>query len=230
MIVLSKGIDDQQRIVISMKHRSLLFISLLFNAVFLTLLVTMAITYRDKILQRFVGWKGEAKIVMFGNSITSQGNWVELLGRTDVVNSGLPGLCTYHFIELLQSQVIDLKPEICFVKAGINDITVGVSAEKIQSNYQLILERIKENNITPIVTLTLYEQNDPASKKEVKQLNEFLIDYCNTHKIEYLDLNALISDSTGLKPEYAVDKTHLNNKAYKIWAEEVRKILKRKRI
>ena len=193
-------------------------------------IVTFAVIYRDKLIQRLVTWKGNSKIVMFGNSITAQGKWVELLGRTDVMNSGLPGQCTYHFLGMLQSQVVDLNPEICFVMGGINDITVGVSSEKLQKNYQSILERLVKQNITPVVTLTLYERKEAGSKREVEKLNDFLVEYCTSHQIEYLDLNHYLSDSTGLKQEYSVDRTHLNNKAYQVWAEEISKILDRRGI
>lgn len=207
-----------------MKTKVILSISLLFNIIFL---ITCAYIFRDKWIQKIVAMKGDAKIVMFGNSLTAQGKWVELLGRTDVLNSGFPGLCTYHFVSLLQPHVIDKHPSVCFVEAGINDITVGVAQEKIQQNYQTILETIIKNGIKPVVTLTLYEQNDPGSKREVSQLNEFLIAYCQKNDIEYLDLNPYLSDSTGLKPAFAKDKTHLNTAAYKIWADKVANILKR---
>lgn len=207
-----------------MKTKVILSISLLFNIIFL---ITCAYIFRDKWIQKIVAMKGDAKIVMFGNSLTAQGKWVELLGRTDVLNSGFPGLCTYHFLSLLQPHVIDKHPSVCFVEAGINDITVGVAQEKIQQNYQAILETIIKNGIKPVVTLTLYEQNDPGSKREVTQLNEFLIAYCQKNDIEYLDLNPYLSDSTGLKPAFAKDKTHLNTAAYKIWADEVANVLKR---
>lgn len=207
-----------------MKTKVILSISLLFNIIFL---ITCAYIFRDKWIQKIVAMKGDAKIVMFGNSLTAQGKWVELLGRTDVLNSGFPGLCTYHFVSLLQPHVIDKHPSVCFVEAGINDITVGVAQEKIQQNYQAILETIIKNGIKPVVTLTLYEQNDPGSKREVTQLNEFLIAYCQKNDIEYLDLNPYLSDSTGLKPAFAKDKTHLNTAAYKIWADEVANVLKR---
>ncbi|MDQ6478561.1 GDSL-type esterase/lipase family protein [Dyadobacter sp. LHD-138] len=210
-----------------MKTKSILLISLACNIIFL---ITCFYIFRDKWIQKIVAMQGDAKIVMFGNSLTAQGKWVELLGRTDVLNSGFPGLCTYHFVSLLQPHVIDKHPSVCFVEAGINDITVGVSQEKIQQNYQVILETILKNGITPVVTLTLYEQNDPESKREVIQLNEFLITYCQKNKIEYLDLNQYLSDSTGLKPEFARDKTHLNTAAYEIWAEEADKVLKRMKL
>ena len=206
-----------------MKIRQILFISLLLNIIFL---FTCAYIFRDKVIQKFVAMKGDSKVVMFGNSLTAQGKWVELLGRTDVLNSGFPGLCTYHFLGLIQANVIDRHPEICFVEAGINDITVGVSQENIQKNYQNILETLKNNNVTPVVTLTFYEQNDPVSKVEVDRLNDFLIQYCKMNSIQYINLNSRISDAKGLKAEFAVDKTHLNEKGYKNWAEEIEQILK----
>lgn len=199
--------------------------SLALNVLLITFIFVTAYVYRDKIFQRFVSMKGNPQIVMYGNSITAQGKWVELLGRTDVMNNGLPGLCTYHFVQLINTHVVDLQPRICFLEGGINDITVGVSQEKIQANFRLLLETIQKNGIIPVVTLTMYEQNDPASKAEVTLLNRFLVDYCDEHGITYIDINPSISDSTGLKAEFAFDKTHLNAKAYQIWAEEINKVL-----
>lgn len=213
-----------------MKPKNYLAISIAFNLVFTICFVILAYTYRDKLYQLFVTVKGKPNIVMFGNSITAQGKWVELLQRTDVMTQALPGQNTYHFLHALRSMVIDHHPKICFVMGGINDITVGVVPEKIQENYRQILENLVSNGITPVVTLTLYEQNDPVSRAEVLRLNQFLIDYCTIHHIDYLDINPLISDSTGLKAEFAVDKTHLNEKAYKIWATEIARILKEKGI
>jgi alpha-glucosidase len=100
----------------------------------------------------------------------------------------------------------------------------------MQANYQAILEKLLQNHIDPVVTLTIYEQNDPDSKKEVDELNHFLVQFCKEHHITYIDLNPFISDSTGLKAEYAVDKTHLNEKAYRIWAREIAAVLKQKGI
>lgn len=213
-----------------MKNKKALLISLCFNILFIGLFLSLTYVYRDKLYQRFVSYKGNAKIVMFGNSITAQGIWVELLGRTDVVNSGLPGQCTFYFLQMIQSQVIDLHPEICFVKGGINDITIGVAPEKLQANYKLILETLAHNNIIPVVTLTFHEVNNPVSKVEVDNLNNFLITYCKQHQISYLDLNGYLSDSSGLRPEFAVDQTHLNDKGYAIWAREIKKVLKEKGI
>ncbi|MCF0061553.1 GDSL-type esterase/lipase family protein [Dyadobacter chenwenxiniae] len=207
-----------------------LIISLVFNAILIISISVFAFIYRDKIMQRFVQFKGNPAIIMYGNSITAQGKWTALLDRTDVLNGGLPGMTTYHFLQLLQTHVIDLHPKICFVKGGINDIIVGVSQAKMQGFYKAILDKLLASNIIPVVTLTVYEQNDPISKTEVDLLNQFLIKYCEEHRLTYIDLNRFISDSTGLKAEFAVDKTHLNEKAYEIWAREIKSVLKEKGI
>ncbi|WP_426292787.1 SGNH/GDSL hydrolase family protein [Dyadobacter endophyticus] len=213
-----------------MKNQRLLPLSLTLNAALILTFLVLGYVYRDKIAQRFVRIRGNPAIVMYGNSITAQGKWVELLGRTDVMNNALPGQATYHFLQLIQSHVIDLHPKVCFIKGGINDITLGVRQENIQANFKTMLEMLMQNGITPVVTLTVYEQNEYSSKKEVDALNEFLISFCTQNKITYIDLNRYISDSTGLRAEYAVDKKHLNTKAYQIWAKEITRVLKEKNI
>ena len=213
-----------------MKKKALLRISVALNIVLVTTVFSLAYSYRDRLLQYYVRWNGNYKIIMYGDSMTSMGNWMELLGRSDVLNMGMPGHCTYHFRVLLPSLVIDKNPQICFVMGGINDITVGVSEDKIQKNFTSVLKDLKSNKIRPVVTSTIYEQKDTASMAQVQRLNVFLLEYCQKNGIEYIDLNRLISDSTGLIPEFAVDKTHLNNRAYKIWAKEIDKILKKRNI
>ncbi|HEV7381290.1 MAG TPA: GDSL-type esterase/lipase family protein [Dyadobacter sp.] len=212
------------------RQKTHLTISVILNCIFFIGFITLSYLYRDKLFQAFVSAKGNPKIIMFGNSITAQGKWVELLGRTDVLTQALPGQCTYHFLHAMETMVIRQKPEVCFVMGGINDITVGVSQDKMQEHYKGILDNLTRNGITPVVTLTLYEQNDPSSKAQVAELNRFLINYCGQNQIEYLNINPLIADSTGLKPEFAVDKTHINEKAYRLWAGEIKKVLARKSI
>jgi lysophospholipase L1-like esterase len=205
-------------------------ISILLNVCFFIGSCILGYVYRDKVFQKLVHLKGKPTIVMFGNSITAQGKWVELLGRTDVMNSGLAGFCTYHFLDFIEEVVLQHQPKVCFVMGGINDITVGVAAETIQNNYQKILESMQDHQITPVVTLTLYQQNDPINNQKVTALNQFLIQYCTLHQIQYIDINPHLSDSTGLKPEFAIDKTHLNPKAYQIWSEEILKVLQQMKI
>jgi len=167
----------------------------------------------------------DVEIVMFGNSITAWGNWDELLDRQDVLNKGFPTYTSTHLVVLVDNHIIKYRPHICFVMIGINDIQLGISSRRIKSNYITILEKMKENNIIPVVQSTLYKVNHPESKILVDSLNTFLNNYCIQNDIKFLNLNNTLSNTSGLKPEYSVDGIHLNQKAYLAWAIEVRKVL-----
>ena len=102
-------------------------------------------------------------IVMFGDSITKGGDWVTLLGRSDVKNSGFPGFTTSHLVWLLKENVIDLAPRVCFLEGGINDIGVGIPLDRTKSNYRSLIDGLKEHQITPVVQSILYQKNNPET-------------------------------------------------------------------
>ncbi|RKO72098.1 G-D-S-L family lipolytic protein [Sphingobacterium puteale] len=165
-------------------------------------------------------------IVMFGDSITKGGDWATLLGRSDVKNSGFPGFTTSHLVWLLKENVIDLKPRVCFLEGGINDIGVGIPLKRTKSNYRSLIDGLKEHQIVPVVQSILYQQDNPESKVQVDSLNSYLNAYCQSKGIYYLDINTKLSSPTGLKAKYTTDGTHINQEAYGIWASEVRNLLK----
>lgn len=165
-------------------------------------------------------------IVMFGDSITKGGDWATLLGRSDVKNSGFPGFTTSHLVWLLKENVIDLKPHVCFLEGGINDIGVGIPLERTKSNYRSLINGLLEHQITPVVQSILYEQDNPESKVQVDSLNSYLKAYCQNKNVYYLDINGKLSSSKGLNAQYTTDGTHINQDAYEIWATEVRNLLK----
>ncbi len=183
--------------------------------------------YRNKLYQRFLNNSENVTIVMYGNSIVAQGKWTELLLRTDVANSGLPGRVTYHFLQEIKSQVLDKNPQVCFLMGGINDITVGVEESITFDNYSKIIAILQKHHIVPVISATLYEQNDPDSKVKIDRLNKYLAEYCETENIIFINPNQYLSDSLGLKPEFAVDKTHINEKAYRLWAKDMKEVLEK---
>lgn len=164
-------------------------------------------------------------IVMFGNSITAEGNWADLLGRSDVLNKGYSGYTSSHLNMLVEKGVISHKPKICFIMVGINDIRIGDPIHRIKTNYISILNMLLENDITPIVQSILYGVNNPDSKILIDSMNTFLCDYCNDHKIKYMDLNNVLCNSNGLNPENSTDGLHLSQRAYELWAIELKLIL-----
>jgi lysophospholipase L1-like esterase len=186
-----------------------------------------------------------ADIVMLGNSLTNGGNWEELLGRNSVVNRGIPSDILDGYLARME-YVYKLSPKICFVQGGINDIFNWTPVNLIFEKYKKVIEGLKAHGIIPVIQSTLYvspiwgeewlKTHRPDLKprdvnrdrnREVNKLNNLLRNYATKHGIEYIDLNSKLSKDGFLREDVTWDGAHLKAKGYKIWAEEVTKILRK---
>ncbi len=187
----------------------------------------------------------QADIVMLGNSLTHGANWDELLGRQNVVGRGIVSDVTEGFLARLR-YVYKLKPKVCLIQGGLNDIYNWTPVEKIYSNYIRIINDLRVRGIQPVIQSTLYAgknwgsdylaRNNPNLKPEevnaernsqVKLLNKMLTDYARRNNIVFVDLNKKMSKNDFLRTDITYDGAHLNAKGYKIWASEIDKVLEK---
>jgi lysophospholipase L1-like esterase len=185
----------------------------------------------------------QADIVMLGNSLTHGANWNELLDRQNVVERGIVSDVTEGFVARLR-YVYKLKPKVCFILGGLNDIYNWTPIEKIYSNYIRIISSLELRGIEPVIQSTLYAgkkwgedylaRTNPDLKAEdvnsernsqVKLLNKMLSDYSKRNNIKFIDLNKKMSKDEFLRSDITYDGAHLNARGYKIWATEVDKVL-----
>ncbi len=174
--------------------------------------------------------KKHAAIVMLGNSITHGVNWNELLGREDIVERGIPADALEGYLARLD-YVYELQPKVCFIMGGINDIYNWTPVEQIFKIYIEVIESIRSKGIKVVVQSTLFVaqryQSSADRNLEVEKLNKKLHDYCKTGGIEFMDLNSKMIKDKYLRDELTHDGLHLNAGGYKIWGQEVEKILKK---
>lgn len=112
------------------------------------------------------------KIVMFGNSITHGADWSSLLGRSDVVNRGLPGYSSGQLLWTVGDVMIRLPgTKIWFIEGGINDIYLGVPVRRIYRNFQVMIDSLVRNDIIPVVQSTIYKLNVPRENRNVTRIN-----------------------------------------------------------
>lgn len=187
----------------------------------------------------------QADIVMLGNSLTHGANWNELLNRPNVVGRGIPSDILEGFLYRME-YIYKLKPKICFIMGGVNDIYSWIPLETIFHNYVKVINGLKANNVRVVIQSTLHtgpdwgrawiEANNPEvnvkdynaeRNKQISKLNGMLSDYAKQNKIDFIDLNKEMSSSDFLKNHLSWDGLHLNGKGYKIWSEEVDKILEK---
>lgn len=161
-----------------------------------------------------------AKVVMMGDSITQGAYWNELLQRGDVINRGIPGDTTQGMLERLET----LNPggiEKAFMLMGINDLAKHRPVEEIFGRYVRIIEFLVRSGIKPHIQSTLYLSPKNTgyieTNKQVAELNRLLKDYAVKNRIDFIDLNAVLSDGKAMVDDYTYDGTHLNAKGYIIW-------------
>lgn len=168
-------------------------------------------------------------IVMLGNSITYGGLWNDLLGRIGVVNRGIGGDNTVGMLHRLHS-VYDLHPKICFIMAGINDIYADASVDVIFSNYRKIVDTLRSKQIIPVIQSTLFVnpkwKRAAEKNREVAALNARLKEYAAENSIDFIDLNAVLSQDDTLLGRFTTDGVHLTAEAYIRWRTLLEPVLK----
>jgi lysophospholipase L1-like esterase len=188
-------------------------------------------TIYDIRMSLFSEYNNEYRVVMLGDSITAGVEWNELLGISNIANRGIGGDTTDGFYNRLET-IYSIKPEICFIMGGINDICSGVPVVNILSNMKKIIEGLKERNIRPIVQSTLYVSQDVSYwkkvNKSVDELNNVLKKICLENDVIFIDLNNILSENGKLKNEYTHDGVHLLGTGYREWCKLIKPIIENK--
>ncbi|PIW68907.1 MAG: GDSL family lipase [Ignavibacteriales bacterium CG12_big_fil_rev_8_21_14_0_65_30_8] len=169
-----------------------------------------------------------AKIVMLGNSITHGANWNELLNRNDVVERGISGDYTSGFLKRLE-YIYNLKPKVCFIMGGINDLFYGKEVDEVFNNITKIIDTLNTHKISIVIQSTLHVKNGSSFldtiNERVKSLNILLKEFASKNKIIFLDLNTHLSKDHHLIENYSIDGVHLSAKGYKIWSSSIINLL-----
>jgi len=165
------------------------------------------------------------RVIMLGDSITDEGEWHELLNSPLIQNRGISGDTTDGVLDRLDSINKNIKK--VFIMIGVNDIMWGRNVDLVFKNYVKIIDTLQKKKIKVYIQSTLYTAGNRAVKfnKKIEDLNSRLIKFAREKKINFIDLNADLSENRILKKEFTFDDLHINGSAYKIWAEKIKPYL-----
>ena len=167
-------------------------------------------------------------IAMIGDSITHNGDWEKVLGRKEVLNWGISGYTTgqlaWTFKDVLREHP---GVKIVFLGGGINDLTLGVSADRVIENQIKAVAWWREHGVVAVIESVILKTEEPDTNATITGLNARLRAHCESHSIEYLDLNAVLAVDGHLRKEFSTDGTHLQPAAYPLWANLVNQELVR---
>lgn len=188
--------------------------------------------YKHKKSQFELLTKSHDSILFLGDSLTDQGEWVELLENANIVNRGISGDTTRRILNRLDA-VVETKPKQIFLMIGINDfVNEKKSIKEVLDKYKIILEELKTKipqtevfiqSVLPVNNnLTIFFQDN----QKVIKFNSKLQELAKELGYQYIDIFSNLVDSENqLDATYTTDGLHLNGKAYLIWKEAVEKYI-----
>jgi lysophospholipase L1-like esterase len=171
------------------------------------------------------------KILLLGDSITEAFNTKTYLPEYNIINRGIYGDNSDNLIVRLDDELKNAHADCAFILIGTNDFAVGLDNRQILQNIRTILTRVSEfikpENVVLISILpTLNIEN--RSNERINVVNNQFMELSAELGTLYWDLNATMKDSAGqLISDYTIDGLHLSEKAYLVWAEQLRSFIKR---
>ena len=228
----------------------IIFTSLLFS---FSLLSLSNLNAQNKVDQNWVEWTNfkkyatqnstvpepapnKKRVVFLGNSIFE--GWLnlrpEFFAGKPYYDRGISGQTTPQMLLRFYDDVVELKPAVLVLKAGINDIaenTGPYNPHHTFNNLKAIVLLAKANNIKVVLCSVLPANDfkwrpglDPADK--VIALNENLKAFAKSSGVLYLDLySSVVDDKKGMKKEYSGDGVHPNVDGYKVMEPLVEKAI-----
>ncbi len=180
--------------------------------------------------------KGEKRVVFMGNSITefwSDTDSAFFAGKP-YINRGISGQTTPQMLLRFRQDVIDLKPAVVVLKAGINDIAENTGPTTLETtfgNIASMAELARANGIRVVLCSVLPAYDFPWSPgmepaDKVVRLNAMLKVYAKKNDIVWVDYHAAMKDNrNGLPKELADDGVHPNMAGYKVMEPMVEKAI-----
>ncbi|MEF9924332.1 MAG: GDSL-type esterase/lipase family protein [Muribaculaceae bacterium] len=176
--------------------------------------------------------------VFLGNSITDF--WVRndsaFFANNNFIDRGISGQTSQQMIARFRQDVINLRPKVVVILAGINDIAQNngpISLQNVLGNITSMCELAKFNKIKVILcsvlpcdTFLWAPEIKPAQK--VIELNSLIYNYAKDNKIPYVDYHSAMSTPKGALQEiYTKDHCHPTLPGYKIMEQIILPVIKK---
>jgi acetyl esterase/lipase/lysophospholipase L1-like esterase len=170
---------------------------------------------------------GEKRVVFMGNSITEFWKMSDsaFFASHGYYCRGISGQTTPQMLVRFREDVINLKPSVVVILAGINDIAENTGPNKLENvfgNIQSMVELAHDAHIKVVISSVLPANHFPwrpsiTPTQKVIDLNKMLKDYADKTGVVYLDYYpAMVDSEKGLPANLSGDGVHPTLAGYKI--------------
>jgi lysophospholipase L1-like esterase len=151
---------------------------------------------------------GEDRVVFMGDSITQGWKLDESFAGKPYINRGIGGQTTPQMVVRFRQDVIDLKPKVVVILAGINDIagnTGPMTLEQTEGNIASMAELASANGIRVVLCSVLPAYDFPwapglTPAPKVLEINAWMKQYAAEKHHVYVDYYSAMKDERGGLP------------------------------
>jgi lysophospholipase L1-like esterase len=138
-----------------------------------------------------------------------------------ITNAGVIGNTTAQMLARIQTDVIDKKPDVCFINGGTND-SGTLTPQETFANIQAICLALSTAKIKPIL-LNVTPRNDSTKNAWIIRLNMLTHRFASRYGIPYIDFySALVDPTTGyIQAAYTADGLHPNTAGKRAMADTI---------
>jgi len=169
----------------------------------------------------------ENRVVFMGNSITDA--WItidpDFFEGKSYLDRGISGQTTPQMLVRFRQDVVDLKPKVVAILAGINDIagnTGPSSLQMIENNLMSMSQLAKANGIKVVLCSVLPARAFPWRAgidpvQSIIELNKWIKNYAAKNNFVYVDYyDAMVDPEKGLPANLSKDGVHPTLEGYRI--------------
>ena len=167
-------------------------------------------------------WNTRARNVIIGDSLTANARLEEMFPQASIANRGVGGDTIQGALDRLPG-ILELRPQRAFIFIGHNDILVDNPVDEIFARFEALVDNLQAAEVEPVVQSVLICGENPActprKRRNARELNQRLAEMAQAKDIPFIDLNQVMADEDGLKPEMTWDGIHLAAKGNKTWRD-----------
>lgn len=163
------------------------------------------------------------RVVLLGDSITSQWRIHEYFPEEDFINRAIDGQITGQLLGRMKADVVDLRPTAVVIQGGTFDLTRNIPLTAIEDNYVAMADIARANNIKPVFASVLpvsdyyasanpdFERTATRPPAYIRALNDWIKALCAQRGYTYLDFYSALVDETGALSRQVSDDGLLPN-------------------
>lgn len=144
----------------------------------------------------------------------------------EVLNRGVNGERTDQIAARFERDVIELKPKVVIIIAGVNDVYQGKSVEYVTTELRQLYDRALQSGVRVIAgTIIPYNTAGSEQNARMRLINEWIREQ---RDVEFVDTRGDVAapDSPDLLGE-SPDQLHPSAKGYRLMADAIRPVLER---